>query len=165
MKKFLPIVIVVAILLVAIPLLRQYRSVGLAAGKNAPSFTLLDLEGKAFNLDDFNGQVVMINFWSATCPPCREEMPAMQKVYDELKDDGFVILAINVNDMPVVAKKFIESNGYTFPVLKDDGVVAKTYEVQFIPKTLILDRDGVVRFVEVGQLSEEQIRNAVQAWL
>ena len=165
MKKFLPIVIVVALLLVAIPLLRQYRTVGLAAGQNAPAFTLQDLGGKAVNLADYQGQVVMINFWSAACPPCREEMPAMQKVYDELKDDGFVILAINVNDVPAVVKKFIESNGYTFTILKDDGVVAKTYEVQFIPKTLILDRDGVVRFVEVGQLSEAQIRSAVQAWL
>lgn len=165
MKKFLPIVIVVALLLVAIPLLRQYRTVGLAAGQNAPAFTLQDLGGKAVNLADYQGQVVMINFWSAACPPCREEMPAMQKVYDELKDDGFVILAINVNDVPAVVKKFIESNGYTFTILKDDGVVAKTYEVQFIPKTLILDRDGVVRFVEVGQLNEAQIRSAVQAWL
>jgi peroxiredoxin len=166
MKKFLPILLVVVMLIVAVPLLAQFRMQGgLDVGDTAPGFTLNDLEGNPMSLSDFRGQVVMVNFWSSTCPPCREEMPDMQNVYDDLKDDGFTILAVNVNDPPVMARRFLEDFGYTFPVVKDDGEVSRLYEVQFIPKTLLLDREGVVRFVTVGPVHEEQLRQLVTEWL
>jgi peroxiredoxin len=165
MKKYLLIIVVVIVLGVAIPVLRQYRTQGLGEGQRAPAFTLNDLSGNPVSLESLKGQVVMLNFWSAACPPCREEMPDMQRVYDDLKDDGFTILAVNVNDPPMVAAQFLGENGYTFPVVKDDGSVGQMYEVQYIPKTLIIDRNGTIRYVTVGVLSEEALRSLVQKWL
>ncbi|MDW7651080.1 MAG: TlpA disulfide reductase family protein [Bacillota bacterium] len=167
MKKYLPILVVVAILAVAIPLLARHRSEpGLSVGQVAPDFTLQDLDGSSIALSDLHGQVVMVNFWSATCPPCREEMPDMQKVYEELNNDGFSILAVNVGQEPLhMIRDFLGENGYTFPVVKDDGQVSLLYEVQFIPKTLLLDREGVVRFVTVRPVDEHELRELVEPWL
>jgi peroxiredoxin len=134
-------------------------------GQRAPDFTLQDLAGNSLSLSDFEGKVVMLNFWSAACPPCREEMPAMQRVYEDLKGEGFEIMAVNVNDLPAMAERFLSDNGYTFTVVKDDGVVSRTYAVQYIPKTLIIDRKGTIRFVHVGLISEQELRQQVGKWL
>ena len=127
--------------------------------------SLNTLDGETVSLTDLRGQVVMLNFWSAACPPCREEMPEMQRVYDELNGDGFTILAVNVNDLPQIAARFLDEFGYTFPVVKDDGNVSRLYELQFIPKTLIIDRSGIIRHVRVGTISETELRSIVQKWL
>ncbi|MBS4030012.1 MAG: TlpA family protein disulfide reductase [Clostridiales bacterium] len=165
MKKYIPVLAVVIVLSIAIPVLSQLRVKGLDEGAKAPDFSLNTLDGENVSLTDLRGQVVMLNFWSAACPPCREEMPEMQQVYDELKDDGFTILAVNVNDMPQIAARFLDENGYTFPVVKDDGNVSRLYELQFIPKTLIIDRNGIIRHVRVGTISETELRSIVGKWL
>lgn len=167
MRKFLPIVLVVVALAVAIPVLGQLRpQAGLEEGRRAPEFTLPDFAGNLLSLRDLEGQVVMLNFWSAACPPCREEMPDMQRVYDDLKEDGFTILAVNVNDRPEDALRFLTDNGYTFPAVRDsDLAVARMYEVTGIPKTLILDRSGVIRQIRVGLIHEETLRRLVEEWL
>jgi peroxiredoxin len=165
MRKYLPVLVVVIVLSIAIPVLSQLRVKGLDEGTKAPDFSLNTLDGENVSLFDLRGQVVMLNFWSAACPPCREEMPEMQRVYDDLKGDGFTILAVNVNDMPQIAGRFLDEFGYTFPVVKDDGNVSRLYELQFIPKTLIIDRNGIIRYVRVGTITETELRSIVQKWL
>ncbi|MCW3491245.1 peroxiredoxin family protein [Dethiobacter alkaliphilus] len=166
MKKYIFVFVAIVLLGVAIPVLGQLRGEGLVEGKTAPDFTLpVLMEEETISLTDMRGQVVLVNFWSAACPPCREEKPRMQRLYEELGEKGFTILAVNVNDIPGMAKSYIDENNFTFPVLKDDGEVSELYEVVFIPKSLLIDRDGVVRHVQVGAMEEDQLRSLVQEWL
>jgi peroxiredoxin len=92
-------------------------------------------------------------------------MPEMQRVYDDLKEKGFTILAVNVYPSRDDARRFIEENGFTFPVVQDDTNVVRKYEVSFIPKTLVIDRQGIIRQVHVGSLKERQLREMVEPWL
>ncbi|MBS4023665.1 MAG: TlpA family protein disulfide reductase [Dethiobacter sp.] len=165
MAKYKTIVIAVLVVALAILIMGRLRREGTLEGNRAPDVALKTLTGDTVRLSDFEGSVVMLNFWSAACPPCREEMPAMQRVYDELREEGFEIVAVNVNDSPTVAAQFISENSYTFIVLKDDGQASRTYEVQFIPKTLIIDRKGVIRYIKVGAISEQALRQQVRKWL
>ncbi|MES1147145.1 MAG: TlpA disulfide reductase family protein, partial [bacterium] len=100
-------------------------------------FALKDLDGKTWNLADLKGKVVMVNFWATWCPPCRKEMPDMQSLYDQFKDQGFVILSIS-DETEDKVKPFIEKAKYNFPILLDpDGAVHKSYFIQGIPKSFI----------------------------
>jgi peroxiredoxin len=165
LKKYVPVLIAVLVVAAAVILLGRFRMEGLSVGQEAPGFILQDLDGNQVTLEELKGQVVMLNFWSAACPPCRDEMPGMQRVFDDLKEKGFTILAVNVNDHPETARDFLRENGYTFPVVKDDGNVGALYDVAFIPKTFILDRDGVVRYVHDGLIKEAELRSKVEKLL
>ncbi|MBS3946758.1 MAG: TlpA family protein disulfide reductase [Dethiobacter sp.] len=165
MKRYLPAILALLIVTLAIPMLAQLRRGGLAEGQKAPEFTLSRLDGGSVSLGDVRGQVVLLNFWSAACPPCREKMPAMQQLYEDLRERGLVILAVNVYDLPALAREFIRQNGYTFPVLKDDGNVGRLYEVRYIPKTLLVDREGFIRLIRIGPLEEQDLRVLVEKWL
>ncbi|MBT9172349.1 MAG: Thiol-disulfide oxidoreductase ResA [Syntrophomonadaceae bacterium] len=166
MKKLLPAILAILVVVLAVPLLSQLRGSGLTLGREAPDFTLGYLNsGGGVSLRELRGRVVLLNFWSAACPPCREKMPVMQRLYEDLRQDGFVVLAVNVNDLPALAREFVAQNGYTFPVLKDDGLVGRLYEVRFIPKTFLLDSDGVIRQIRVGALGEQEMRQMVEEWL
>ncbi|NLM45912.1 MAG: TlpA family protein disulfide reductase [Firmicutes bacterium] len=167
MRRFLPLIIVILLIAAAIPVLGYLRPPeGLEEGKRAPDFTLQAIDGSKISLSDLRGRVVMLNFWSAGCGPCREEMPYLQEVYEELRDKGFAILAVNL-DSPLIAADFAQKHGLTFPVVTDpDYEIGIRYEVQYIPKTLILDRRGIIRFVGVGSFaSAEQLRSLLAKWL
>ncbi len=113
------------------------------------SLPALDVETRA--LSDSLGQVVFVNFWGTWCPPCREEMPSMQVLYDEFADAGFEMLAVNVLESREVASAFIEEFGFTYPVLLDrDGRVGLTYGVRGYPTTYIIDREGFIIGVKMG---------------
>ncbi len=167
MKKYAPILIMIMALAVVILVLRQFRSQeGLSVEQLAPEFTLNDFDGNPVSLNDLRDKVVLLNFWSAACPPCREKMPTLQKLYEDLHARGFTILAINLNDRPQDALKYLTDNGYTFPALKDaDLTVARRYAVTGIPKTLILDRSGTIRDVRLGLTGEATLRRMIEKWL
>ena len=115
------------------------------------SFTLKDLDGNSHNLADYKGKVVFLNFWASWCPPCREEMPAMQKMYVSWDKNKYVMLAINTGEDKRTVKEFAGKNGYTFPILLDkDGRVARTYKITGIPTTFIIDGEGKVVSKIVG---------------
>ena len=106
-------------------------------------FTLEDLEGSAVNLRDFQGKVVLLNFWATWCGPCRYEMPAMEKLWQKFKEEDFVILAVDLREGKEKASSFIKENGYTFLVLLDSrGRVAHTYGIRAIPTTYLVDPEG-----------------------
>ncbi|UCG93964.1 MAG: TlpA family protein disulfide reductase [Candidatus Aerophobus sp.] len=109
----------------------------------AKDFTLEDLKGSAVSLRDFEGKVIFLNFWATWCPPCRIEMPAMEKLWQKFKDEDFVILAVDLREAREKVSSFIKENGYTFPVLLDSGgEVANTYGITAIPTTYLLDPRG-----------------------
>lgn len=90
-------------------------------GNPAPDFTLVDLKGKTWTLSELKGQVVFVNFWATWCPPCREEMPSMQRLYTRLPKDKFKMLAILNKDDPVLAKSFVTKFNVTIPILNDQA--------------------------------------------
>ena len=167
MKRYAPMLIMIMALVVVILLMNQFRSQeGQSVGEQAPEFTLNDFEGTPVSLTDLRGKVVMLNFWSAACPPCREKMPTLQRIYEDLQARGFTILAINVNDRPQDALKYLTDNGYTFPALRDaDLSVARMYAVTGIPKTLMLDRNGMIRDVRLGPTDEATLRRLIEELL
>jgi peroxiredoxin len=120
-------------------------------GFTAPDFTLETLDGQTMTLSDLPGQVVLINFWATWCPPCRAEMPAIQQVHEQYSDQGFVVLAVNLQERDAQVTAFIDQMELTFPVLMDrDGDVANRYLVRSIPTTFFVDRSGVIQDVVVG---------------
>lgn len=135
-------------------------------GFSAPDFTLDLLGGGQVTLSEFRGQAVMINIWASWCPPCREEMPAIQNVYENYKDQGLVVLAVNTTnqDSESAAAAFVEEFSLTFPVPLDrTGAVSNRYQLRGLPSTYFVDRAGVIRSVVVGgPMSESLIRAKVQ---
>ncbi len=120
-------------------------------GQPAPTFALYDNHGKKWTLAEQKGKVVFVNFWATGCPPCRAEMPSMQKLYDRLDHSKFEMLTILYNDDPAIAQKFTEKFGYTFPVLLDyGGQIAASYGVTGVPETYIVDGEGILRESYIG---------------
>lgn len=114
-------------------------------GPIAPDFMLKDLNGKTHTLSDYRGKFVFLNFWTTWCPPCKKEMPSMQKVFEEADEKKFVMLAVNVKESKKVVRAFAKKNGYTFPILLDsDYKVGGEYRTQAIPLTFLIDKEGRV---------------------
>lgn len=126
-------------------------------GFSAPDFSLQTLEGGTYTLSELRGQVVLVNLWATWCPPCRAEMPAIQKVYAEYQDQGLVVLGINstVQDELSAVAPFIMDYGLTFPILLDEtGQVSSMYQLRSLPSSYFIDREGVIRYVVSGPMSE-----------
>lgn len=115
-------------------------------GKVAPDFTLTDMQGEKVTLSQFRGKVVILNFWATWCPPCREEMPSMERLYRDLESKGLVMLAVNVEENGKKAvSQFLQKRSYSFPILLDsDNVAQNTYGVFRFPESFIIDRNGIV---------------------
>lgn len=117
---------------------------GLAAGTEAPDFQLKDLQGNIVKLSDFRGKKVMLNFWAPWCPPCKQEMPEMQK-FHEAAGNEISILAVNI-DPQYNSAKFIEKMGINFPILLDvKDEVNTQYKVMTVPATYFIDDKGIIR--------------------
>ncbi len=125
----------------------DYRAVPiLQAMKEAaptPEIVLSRLDGKHVSLKDFRGKLVLLNFWASWCAPCREEMPAMEKLYQEYKDNNFVILAVAVKDSKQAASKFVKELNLTYPVALDtDAKVGQEYGAWGLPVTYLIGPNG-----------------------
>lgn len=120
-------------------------------GETAPDFTLVDRKGKTWTLSELKGQVVFVNFWATWCPPCREEMPSMQRLYTMLPKDKFKMLAILNSDDPAMADTFLRKFNITIPVLNDQkNKVGPKYGLTGLPETFIIDKTGVLREKFIG---------------
>ena len=123
----------------------------LAPTAPAPDFTLRTLDGQKLRLGEQRGQVVLVNFWATWCGPCRQEMPHLNKLYEKYKSSGFVLLGVNVDDDTAQAAGVASRLGVTFPVLPDtDKRVSRQYDLSAMPSTVLIDRDGRVRFLHRG---------------
>lgn len=127
---------------------------GLGFDDMAPDFTLKTLDDEEIKLSDLRGEPVMINFWATWCPPCKAEMPDMQKFYEET---GMHVIAVNVTDSErskANVPKFVDELELTFPVLLDeDGDVSELYEAFQLPTTYFLDKDGSIYFKLAGPMN------------
>jgi peroxiredoxin len=120
-------------------------------GMTAPDFSLVDRNGKTWTLSELRGKVVFVNFWATWCPPCREEMPSMQRLYAKMPKDKFEMLAILENDKPERAEAFAAKLGITLPILYDEEKVAwPKYGLTGLPETYIVDKWGVLREKFIG---------------
>ena len=125
-----------------------------ALSASAPDFTLRTLGGPNLRLQEQRGRVVMINFWATWCGPCRQEMPQLNRLYEKYKGSGFVLLGVNVDDDVRNAAEVAAKLGVGFPVLLDtDKQVSRAYDLATMPSTVLIDRDGKVRYVHRGYLA------------
>ncbi|HSB98896.1 MAG TPA: TlpA disulfide reductase family protein [Burkholderiaceae bacterium] len=123
----------------------------LAPSSPAPDFTLRALDGQKLRLGEQRGRVVLVNFWATWCGPCRQEMPHLNKLYEKYRSSGFVLLGVNVDDDTAQAAGVASKLGVTFPVLPDaDKRVSRQYDLSAMPSTVLIDRDGRVRYLHRG---------------
>ena len=131
--------------------------VGTGEGDLAPNFLLESLaEGDEVRLSDYRGSAVVLNFWATWCRPCRSEMPQFVQASDDLKDEGLVVIAVNMQEGRGVAQPFADDYGMDFPVAIDrDGEVGDEFRILGLPTTYFIDRDGVIQSVFTGPLEAE----------
>jgi peroxiredoxin len=117
----------------------------------APDFTLHAADGRNVRLEELRGQVVLVNFWATWCGPCRAEMPHLDELYKKYGKSGFVLLGVNIDDNPATALATARKLGVSFPILLDtDKKVSKLYDLTDMPSTVVIDRDGRVRYQHRG---------------
>lgn len=135
----------------------------------APDFALDTLQGEQVRLSDLRGKIVVVNFWTTWCPPCRAETPALETSYESYQDSDVVVLGVNLTDqdsLPEV-ESFVQEFGLTYPILLDrDGAVGLMYQLSGLPTTFFISREGIIRTVVVGgPMSETFIRSKIEALL
>lgn len=139
------------------------------AGFLAPDFTLQTLDGETMTLSEQQGKAVLVNVWASWCGPCRAEMPAMERIYQEYKDDGFTILAVNATNQDSLpnAQAFVDEYQLTFPILLDqDGAVGEMYRVTGLPSSFFVRPDGTIQEVVFGgPMAEALLRTRVETLL
>lgn len=145
-RTFLKLVLLCSLSLVAV------GPANAASGaKPAPNFTLKSLQGKNLKLSEMTGNVVLINFWASWCGPCREEMPLLNALHKKYEPLGFTVLGVNVEEKADNARGFLNDFPVDFPVLLDNkNQVSKLYNVVAMPTTVVVDRDGNMRFLHKG---------------
>ena len=132
----------------------------------APDFELNTTSGETVKLSDLHGQAVLVNLWATWCPPCRAEMQSIEKVYNEYKDQGFVVLAVNMTyqDDATRVSPFVNEQGLTFPIVLDEtGDMAQTYQLRSLPSSFFINRDGIINEVVIGgPMAEALLRTRVE---
>jgi len=122
-----------------------------SGAKPAPNFTLKSTTGKNMKLSEMTGNVVLINFWASWCGPCREEMPLLNALHKKYQSLGFTVLGVNVEEQTDKARGFLNDFPVDFPVLLDNkNQVSQLYNVVAMPTTVVVDRDGNMRFLHKG---------------
>jgi len=124
----------------------------LEVGKAAPDFTFPGLDGRMISLSDHKGKVVLVNIWATWCSPCVDEMPSMEKLYQEFKDDNLEILAVSIDALGAkVVGPFMQKYNLTFPALLDpEGTIRQSYQVTGVPESFIIDQQGVLAKKIIG---------------
>ncbi len=134
---------------------------GCATGQPAADFTLLTFAGEQFRLSEQRGKVVVINFWYPSCPPCRDEMPAFQEVWEHYRGRNVRIIGLFVPqgfDTEVEARRFVDELGLTFDFATDvRALVAQEYAVQFFPTTYFIDQAGRVHVMEISRMDYDRL--------
>jgi peroxiredoxin len=132
----------------------------------APDFELKTPTGESVKLSDLRGQAVLVNLWATWCPPCRAEMQTIETIYNEYKEQGFVVLAVNMTyqDNPLDVMPFVNKEGLTFPILLDEtGDMANAYQLKSLPSSYFIGRDGIIHEVVIGgPMAEALLRTRVE---
>ena len=132
----------------------------------APDFELKTTTGETVRLSDLRGQAVLVNLWATWCPPCRAEMPTIEKIYNEYKDDGLVVLAIDMTYQDTFSNiaPFVDEYSLTFPILLDEtGGVGSAYQLRSLPSSFFINREGIISEVVIGgPMAEALLRTRVE---
>ncbi len=137
-------------------------SFGVSVGEQAPDFTLVDLNDNPISLSDFRGKTVFLNFWATWCPPCRAEMPQMEALYQDYKDEDVVIIGLDIQETREEVSQYVQQGGYSWLFILDtSGKVATNYEVTAIPTSFFIDGDGIIRAVSTGAMSKRDMEIAL----
>lgn len=131
----------------------------------APDFELLDLDGELFRLSDHRGDVLVVNFWATWCPPCRAEIPGFIRLQNEFRDQGVLFVGIALDEEGAeVVEPYSRQRGINYPVLLDQGAVARQYDGgRVVPTTFLVDRAGNIRFRHEGLILAGALRPALAA--
>ena len=139
---------------------KQAAEIGVAAGKKLPEFALTSLEGASVKVGS-SPKVTIINFWATWCPPCREEMPELEK-FSRLHGDQVDLYTINLQEPPAKVTAFLNQNQYTLKVLLDsDGQVAKIFRVNSIPTTIVADSKGIIKYRKSGPVTASELEGVL----
>ena len=133
--------------------------------KPAPEFALPGLNGETVRLNDYRGKVVLVNFWGTWCEPCKEETPALQRVYAKLRDQGLVIIGVDLRnqersgaDGDADVRNFTQRYGVTYPIALDvAGETARAFQIYPLPTSFFVDQRGMIRYVRVGKITAEEV--------
>lgn len=137
------------------------KSQELAVGKIAPSFTLNNLNGEEVSLSDYEGKIVLINFWATWCGYCDKEMPDLQRLHEENED--LVVLAVDVRESKEEVQSYIDKGKYDFPVVLDlDGETSITYLVSAFPTSYFVDKNGILLGAVQGMMTYDKMNTILQ---
>ena len=135
----------------------------LKKGSEAPNFVLTDMEGTKHKLSDYEGEGVFLNFWGTYCEPCEYEMPYMDSQYKKYKDQGVQVLAVNVGESKYAVNNYVSKHKLTFPVVIDQGKeVENAYNVDVLPVSFLINKEGEVVDIITGALTEESIQKHME---
>lgn len=139
-----------------------WRKTGIALNAPAPDFRLPKLEGGISSLADFSGRVVLLDFWATWCKDCREEMPTLDRLHRQLKDRGFSVVAISLDeDGRRAVAPLVSRHDLTYPVLLADRNISIAYRVRGLPTAFLLDQKGVVIRRYVGVIEPDMLENDI----
>jgi peroxiredoxin len=138
-------------------------------GQRRPDFTLASIDGRRVSASDFDGQVLVVNFWATWCKPCREEMPMLSELHEKYADDGLQVVGIALDDIQQV-REFVSELQITYPVLvgsTDVLAAGRSYGNQsaMLPYSVLIDRDGIVRWTRLGVLRRAELLQQAVAFL
>jgi len=139
------------------------KTIPVQVNYEAPTLTLTSLDGNEHSLADYHGQVVLVNLWATWCPPCKAEMPTLDAYYNEHLDEGFMIIAINDGDKKEDVVTFVDNYGLSFQVWLDIEHKASinAFKTQSLPSSYVIDRDGVVRLLWIGEIEKDTLEKYV----
>ncbi|WP_207707313.1 TlpA family protein disulfide reductase [Crassaminicella thermophila] len=141
----------------------QEKTIDIEVGKPAPDFTLENLQGESVSLSDFRGKNVLVNFWATWCPYCVKEMPDLNKLYIENKENDFVVLAVDVGESKEDVEKYLEGKSYEFPVLLDkDGSISIKYMVRGLPTSFMIDKEGNIRAIKMSMMTYPEMKEMLE---
>jgi len=145
----------------------RHATTTLAIGDPAPDFSLPDiLQGKNYSLSQFKGKVVMVNFFTFFCMPCREEMPDLNRLYKDYQGKGFQVLGIGLSSDPTQLRFLVKQIGLDYPVLAGNDKVSKDYgNVEVVPTTFIIDKQGNIAHKILGTRPKAELEKMIQALL
>lgn len=133
----------------------------------APDFTLTTFDGQDIRLSDLRGQIVIINFWASWCGPCREEAPALERIYQRYRDQGVVVLGVTYVDDDTASIAFMEEYGLTYPAGPDRGTVIseQLYHIQGVPESFVVDQNGNIAEFIFAMVDEAALTETIERLL